>query len=77
MGDRVHSGRRRQGRGQPEREIRIADGALRDEMGGDKSELSAVLQGDQGRPADLAACPGRGWNGDERGYGRGDLRNSA
>ena len=77
MSDGVHAGRSRQPRRQTQRQFGIADRAFRDQVRGNEFELPAILQRDQGCPADLASRSGRRRDGDHRRYGGGDPGNAS
>ena len=65
MRDCVHASGGRQHWRQTHREFRIANGSLRYQVGEIKSELAAILERDQRRPANLTARAGCGGDSDQ------------
>ena len=77
MRNGVHSRCGCQARRKAQRKFGIADGPLRDQVRRDEPEFTAILQGYQSCPTDLAARAGRGWNCNQRGNRRSDPWNTA
>ena len=77
MGKGVETRRGGQAPRQSERQFRIADGALGEQVRADDAELGAVAEGDQRRSADLRAGAGGGGHGNDRRDGVGDARDAA
>ena len=66
MAERIETGGRGEPRRQAQRQFRIGDGALGDEVRRDEAELPAIIERQQRGAADLGAGSGGGRNGDQR-----------